>query len=280
MSTIRQALVQAYAAAGRRPRRRVTRPPKTPKLAERLYVNGLRGLVREANRRVLAALERDVRPLLDQKKPARADAAGDFLPGIRDILAQVFTEAAKAELMKQAWERLSISNANEMASVLGVNPAMFDVESRGAWEAWRAVNVDLISSIESQYLGEVQGLVTEAATTGRRWEELRDAIRGRYDVSDSRAELIAVDQVLKANSDLSRERMRRLGVTTYTWSTSQDERVRPDHARLEGETFTWDAPPVVNQSEVDKGRPARREPPGRDFRCRCVAIPVFEDDDG
>lgn len=279
MSSVRKALIQAYAAAGYKPRKRVNRPPKLPRAAERTYTNGLRGLTRELHRRVLARLEQDVRPLLDQKQQVRTDAAGDFLPGLREILGQVFTDAVQAELMRQAWERLSISNQNEMASVLGVNPAMFGQDARGAWEAWRSVNVGLISSIGQQYLDEVQGLVSEAASTGRRWEELKADILARYQVSDSRAELIAVDQVLKGNADLSRERMQRIGVRSYEWSTSQDERVRDDHARLGGQTFTWDNPPIVNQSEVDKGRPARREPPGRDFRCRCVPVALFDDDE-
>jgi SPP1 gp7 family putative phage head morphogenesis protein len=85
--------------------------------------------------------------------------------------------------------------------------------------------------------------------------------------------LIARDQILKANADLSRTRMQRVGVTRYRWSTSRDVRVRADHAALEGTMQTFSDPPVVDQ------RTGRRANPGVDFQCRCVAIPVFDNDD-
>ncbi len=64
----------------------------------------------------------------------------------------------------------------------------------------------------------------------------------------------------------------RAGITQYTWSTSKDERVRPSHAELEGEQFSYDDPP-----EVD-GEPAN---PGEPILCRCVPLPVLDlgDDD-
>ena len=91
-------------------------------------------------------------------------------------------------------------------------------------DAWRRANVDLISSIGGEYLDQVQDLVRTATTEGIRAEALSKALQERLGVAESRAELIARDQVLKANAQLSAERMRRVGVTKYKWSTSRDSR--------------------------------------------------------
>ena len=55
----------------------------------------------------------------------------------------------------------------------------------------------------------------------------------------------------------------KLGITHYTWRTSQDERVRHEHVLRDGRRFAWDNPP-------DDGHP------GQPIRCRCVAEPYTE----
>ena len=51
------------------------------------------------------------------------------------------------------------------------------------------------------------------------------------------------------------------GYGRYIWTTRRDDRVRPDHARLEGGIFRWDDPPVVDL------RSGRRRHPGEDYQC-------------
>ena len=84
----------------------------------------------------------------------------------------------------------------------------------------------------------------------------------RTDVSDSRAKLIARDQVAKLNGELTKERQTDLGVTGYIWRTVGDERVRDEHADNDGQFFTWDSPPSTGA-------------PGEDIQCRCWAEPVL-----
>jgi SPP1 gp7 family putative phage head morphogenesis protein len=77
--------------------------------------------------------------------------------------------------------------------------------------------------------------------------------------------LIARDQTLKLNSAITKDRHIAAGISEYTWSTSLDDRVRPEHEALEGTKHSWDAPPEPGH-------------PGEDFQCRCVAIPVIDED--
>ena len=55
----------------------------------------------------------------------------------------------------------------------------------------------------------------------------------------------------------------------YTWMTWGDDRVRPDHARLDGTRQSWHSPPIVNLATGKTGHP------GDDYGCRCIAAPVF-----
>lgn len=60
------------------------------------------------------------------------------------------------------------------------------------------------------------------------------------------------------------------GFDRYVWTTRKDDRVRPDHARLEGRICSWNDPPVV---DLRSGRHAH---PGEDYNCRCTAAPLAD----
>lgn len=127
-------------------------------------------------------------------------------------------------------------------------------------------NVALIKSIPEQYLSRVKQTVHAAVAGGFRWEKVRDAIFHSGLATESRAKLIARDQVSKMNGSINRVRQQSLGITEYKWSTSGDERVRPSHAELDGQVFRWDNPPEKTGH------------PGEDYQCRCVAIAILNFD--
>lgn len=125
-------------------------------------------------------------------------------------------------------------------------------------------NVMLIQEAASEIANKVSAILEIPTNSGLRAEELADQIRASTGVSESRAALIARDQTLKLSGNLTQARQVAAGVTSYIWSTSNDERVRPEHEALSGETFSWDAPPDVGH-------------PGEDIQCRCVAIPIISE---
>lgn len=127
-----------------------------------------------------------------------------------------------------------------------------------------AVNVSLIKSIPSQYTDKLEALVMNALQTGQTNEELAQEIKKLGHSTDFRARLIAADQMGKINGAITKVRHLDIGFESYTWSTSKDERVRPDHEKKHGETFRWDDPPSGGH-------------PGQPVRCRCTALPNYED---
>jgi len=128
--------------------------------------------------------------------------------------------------------------------------------------AWRKENTDLIVSLCKDQVSDLRTSILER-TQGLRVEQIRSLIQERFSVSESRADLIARDQTLKLNAQMTRENYKRANVDRYVWTTTRDERVRDEHAELDGKVFSFDDPPEPGN-------------PGEDFQCRCVAFPVFD----
>lgn len=134
-------------------------------------------------------------------------------------------------------------------------------------------NARLIKSIPAQYLDRVETLVKANMRAGRRPGAIVEQIRTQFGVTQARARMIARDQTAKVNSELSERRQREVGFEHFQWVTSQDERVRHDHAELARKDtkfgtgiYRWDDPPKNSRGEVIT--------PGSDYSCRCTARPI------
>lgn len=143
-------------------------------------------------------------------------------------------------------------------------------------QTWVRKNVDLIQ-VEPRVRRAVEQVLAQPLDRGLRVEEIKAELTEQFGFEARRAELIARDQTLKLAGELQEARQTQAGIKRYVWTTSADERVRHDHAELDGKVFEWSNPPIVNASEVARGRPPRREHPGGDFQCRCNADPIFDD---
>ena len=126
-----------------------------------------------------------------------------------------------------------------------------------------AANISLINSIPQQYLDRVEQAVMASLQAGTLNDTLADELKTIKGVTDSRAKLIARDQLGKINSRLSQVRQQSLGITHYYWSTSHDERVRARHRRWDGDLIAWDSPTIDGH-------------PGQAIQCRCTAIPDLD----
>ncbi|WP_372404591.1 phage minor head protein [Acinetobacter piscicola] len=156
--------------------------------------------------------------------------------------------------------------ANHTKSLIGVDLTPLyqasDIQSTVDYNI--DVNVALIKSIPQQYAQKLEALVLNALQTGQTNAELAKEIHKLGQSTESRARLIAADQMGKINSNINKQRQLDLGVESYTWQTAKDERVRTDHRHKQGKTFRWDEPPSGGH-------------PGEPILCRCVALPNYED---
>jgi len=183
-------------------------------------------------------------------------------------LAEIFDEAELDRGLEVIGQRLAVANGREVKRVIGVS--IFDAAPAVAAQLgnFRAINVSRIKSLAGEQLVEITQLLEESTARGARVEVVRKAIEDRFGVTRSKAALLARDQTLTINSQITRTRMVNAGVREYIWTSSGDERVRDRHAELDGTRQSWDAPPEVS----DDGRVGH---PGEDYQCRCTAFPVL-----
>lgn len=143
-------------------------------------------------------------------------------------------------------------------------------------------NIALIKTIPEQYLfglrdekGKlirhgVEDVITDAWSRGERWESVVEQVAAVGGVTENRAKLIARDQTAKMNADFNRERCNQVGIERGEWMTSQDERVRPSHAAMEGVVFDLNGEgPLINED-------GEHCFPGGDYQCRCDFAPVVD----
>ena len=102
-------------------------------------------------------------------------------------------------------------------------------------------------------------------------EKMLDPLSGTSKHLRNRARLIARDQNNKIVGKLNEIRHQETGGERYIWMSSEDARVRSNHAALDGKEFYWDAPPVGGGTS-----PSERGHPGSGIQCRCWAQFIFE----
>jgi SPP1 gp7 family putative phage head morphogenesis protein len=257
----------------RRKRSRGARP-QVPKAVEREYFRWLqrfvRGLRAEVVRRVLpllpAAVER-ARALTDAAE--RTDSPGPVLTeldGLQISVERGVLQPTALEGQIRAWGRtVAEYQGSELQAsirnVLGIETPLVSGERIAPLlREWITENVGLIRTMSRQTFASIEQLVVAGVNAGRRHEAIAEDIVSRFGVAERRAALIARDQVGKFYGQVQRARQRELGITRYTWRTSMDERVRPEHVEREGQVFEWSDPPEDGH-------------PGYPINCRCTAEP-------
>lgn len=251
-----------------------------PKRMERAYQRDLLRMVntyRQAVRQVLfPQLPKILAEAYQYRPTEKMDSAGDAAKKAKELLrlakstaSQSYSEEEIKSIAKRKGQEIADFNEEvfqrNLKRVAGADIFLDQPWLAGEITLFTEQNVSLITSIPEAAFSQVESIVNQAIQRGLRAEDIEDDIEARFDVSESRAKLIARDQVNKLNSQLTQLRQTDLGIEKYIWRTSLDERVRDSHAAKEGNVYRWDDPPN------DTGHP------GEDFQCRCTAEPVLDD---
>jgi len=193
---------------------------------------------------------------------------GDIIDEISDDYFQKWTRKEFAKVVRPVATEVADFDAEQLnkqlsaalgqalqVDIVGSEPWLSDAISDFTRE-----NVALMKSVPEQFFAELEKSLSAEIADGSRWEDLAAAVEERYNVAESRAELIARDQVGKFNGDLNRTRQTDLGIKRFIWRTVGDERVRDEHAVRNGQSYEWSDPPDG-------------ETPGEPIQCRCYAEP-------
>jgi len=145
-------------------------------------------------------------------------------------------------------------------------------------------NVNLITSIKTDFIKEIGDVIRGSVYEGKRHTDMIGLIKERViEGGEARARLIARDQTAKLNSELTRKRHESIGINLYIWRTGGDERVRTSHALLNRMLCKYDDSTVYSDDDgrtwKDRTEDMVHLHPGEDYQCRCIQIPhvVIED---
>lgn len=171
-------------------------------------------------------------------------------------------------------------NVRETDRVLGGAPGGAERYQARVQEFVRR-NVGLIKSVQASHFARLETAFLDAHSGTARVETIQAELMSTFGLAKAQASLIARDQTLKLNSQITQERQKAAGVDTYVWTSSRDERVRgrpgglwaksqSNHWVLDGTVQKWALAPITNPVT------GARNHPGEDFQCRCVAVPDTE----
>lgn len=160
--------------------------------------------------------------------------------------------------------RAGIIHASNMIKLKGIDASL------GMGPAdWRAIdslevrNLSALRGISDEMSKQIIREVQEGMNRGESMTAIKRRIAGRVNsIGMNRADLMARTEVMYAANDGAIKRYSQEGVEKWQWYTTQDDRLCPQ------------CRPKHNQIYAIGGS---QQPPPLHPRCRCVALPYFED---
>ena len=209
-----------------------------------------------------------------EKAQALQKTIGDFLGKAAENVAK----APAGLTMRQTLDKIMVSLQNQFViSIEEVGEKDIGIGLKPTEEIDETLRTTLVNNLDLEIKGwaaqEIAALrerVQANALAGYRADKLAREIAAERGISLRKADFIAEQETSLFVSKWREQRAKDVGCTRYKWSTSHDERVRPDHRVLNGKIFSFDAPPITDQAT------GAHNNPGEDFRCRCVAIPIMD----
>lgn len=269
-----------------RPRRKLP-IQRRPTSIERRYTRDLLALVKRLRPAVVKALAK--LEAIDERNRSRQDAdrvdvdgrnAEDVTTVMRGVRVafDAIIKKARPGLLAQGVDKrttaFAVAAADDVVRGVTTVPATSVVKGVDH-KAFIRENTALIKSIPAQLLEQVGERIETDWMAGRTIDSMTDHVAERFGVAESRARLIARDQVGKLNAKVTEARHKQIGAVSYRWRTSRDERVRGNPAGLypEADPSHWDREGV----EFRYDDPPEDGPPGFAVQCRCFAEPVIPD---
>jgi len=253
-----------------------------PKVIEKKYqfelINFVNVIAKEIDMRLIDNLEQ-----IERQKNIELNL-DSWVDSVDDIM-----EALKVWGMAKASEMLAVITLKasqigdwntkqfkqSIKTVVGVDPISKNQGYQTLIQSWSKENSRLITSIQANLLDDVAGVTQRGMSAGKSIKTVTEEIKSRYGVTKSRARTIARTETAKLNSNLTKVRNEELGIKTYYFITSNDERVRDSHKALNGLLCKWNDDSVYSD---DEGKTWRRRSgkmaiakPGDQINCRCTS---------
>ena len=121
---------------------------------------------------------------------------------------------------------------------------------------------------------EISQILADARANGASIPDMVKATKGYFDNIAYRAERVARTNVIAANNAAAQDVYTENGVKQHEWLSTNDSRVRDDHAEADGQVVGVDEPfNVGGESLMYPGDPAGSA--DETINCRCTILPVI-----
>ena len=201
------------------------------------------------------------------------------------LLQEGVSDDLKAEISYAAEQvaRKVSSSIAEMTEMTVGKPYYPQAAKESLLKDWEANFQMLCVSAESDAKKDISRLVQQAKNEGWNGKQLEKAVK--KDLPEkyaNRASLIARTETAKLNTSITLETYKEIGCQYYMWMATLDERVRPDHAAMNGRICSVADPTVYfEENPDDPMHPVEKQRvegemcmlhPGEDFQCRCTMV--------
>lgn len=142
---------------------------------------------------------------------------------------------------------------------------------------WIKQNKEMAKDIMDSSIEKIKSRIQSGIKKGYTPIQIAKEIQSVMKQTISHAKQASKDQVARLNTSIEKSYCQDSGSDSYMWMTKNDSFVRDCHKSFHGKIYSWDDPPEIwhigpgNVKIMD----GRRCHPGEDYRCRCIALPVF-----
>lgn len=253
-------------------------PTRFPDAVSVTYYRSTRKMIRELGKETLHVFDQRIKPEIKsyQREDGKfylADGPLDVIRRVfewlKDIGRRIFSGKRIEEVVRSFVVNINAFNKLNVAAQAGVRGIELPKHEKWLDDFMKLAiheNVNYITTIRDDYFTKIEAIVYQGVKNGKSIKEIRDQLVKEIGMTEKRAQFIAVDQSGSILGQMTAKRHKSIGAGKFKWSTSGDERVRPSHRALSDNVYSYDDPPSVGL-------------PGTDYRCRCVGIPVFDDEE-
>ncbi|NDA60670.1 MAG: hypothetical protein EBX50_01385 [Chitinophagia bacterium] len=210
-----------------------------------------------------------------RENPNIQDAASQIRILFNNFDTSEITSKIKKDAIKhlEKLDRLNTRNVN--MSIKDLTGKFISITPSASSRAILKASIDEIllyyDGLTSGIVDKYRNLLNNAVKNGIDNQSIKKAVMETVGYSEQKASRASENIGRSMASSLTNQRMKNAGITKFKWMHSSAGKVpRPLHVDYDGQVFSFDDPPIIDDKTGQVGLP------GQLINCRCRAIPVIE----
>ena len=116
-------------------------------------------------------------------------------------------------------------------------------------------------------ISKMREKVQEAVLNGYRPDTVQKMLETEFGIGARKAQFLAQNETCIMLASYKKAKYTEMGFDKFIWRTIMDSKERPLHEALNGTTWSYNNPPVIDERTGERGLP------GQTYNCRCEAQP-------